>query len=152
MSAIVLVDTSVLLNVLRVPNRSASRASVMVRLEQHIRASDQLLLPMATVLETGNHIAQNGNGSQRRQCATEFVDIVRDAAADSMPWSLVQLPDHGDLMAWLDRFPDYAAAETGLGDVSIIGAFEQACRTFQGWRVTIWSLDGDLQGYDRAPV
>lgn len=151
MSAIVLVDTSVLLNVLRVPNRSASRADVMERLRTHILAGDQLLLPVATVLETGNHIAQNGNGNQRRHCATEFVKIVRDAAADSMPWSLVQLPDQADLLAWLDRFPDYATAETGLGDVSIVAAFDHACRMFPGWRVVIWSLDRHLQGYDRAP-
>ena len=50
MKAIVLVDTSVLLNVLRVPAKSGARSAVLAQLEVHILADDQLLLPMATVL------------------------------------------------------------------------------------------------------
>ena len=151
MSAIVLVDTTVLLNVLRVPSKSGSRDAVMAQLGQHIRARNQLLLPMATVLETGNHVAQNGDGHERRRCANEFVDIVRDAATVNVPWSLVKIPDVDEFSMWLDGFPDSAMAGVGLGDVSIIHAFERICSQFQGWHVTVWSLDGHLQGYDRVP-
>ena len=83
-SSIVLVDTSVLLNVLRVPNRSTDCVSVMDRSQDHIAGDDQLLLPIATVLETGNHIAQNGDGTARRECAGDFVEVVRQAAEDSL--------------------------------------------------------------------
>ena len=112
---------------------------------------DQLLLPMATVLETGNHVAQNGDGQERRRCATAFVDIIRKAALDNIPWSLVSLPDQEQLLSWLDGFPDAAMRGTGLGDVSIVRAFDRACSQFRGWRVTIWSLDRHLEGYDRLP-
>ena len=151
MSAIILVDTTVFLNVLRVPSKSGSRDAVMTQLGQHIEARNQLLLPMATVLETGNHVAQNGDGNERRRCANEFVDIIRHAARENIPWSLVPLPDEDELSAWLDRFPDSAMAGVGLGDISIIHTFERMCSQFRGWRVTVWSLDSHLQGYDRVP-
>jgi hypothetical protein len=37
------------------------------------------LLPMATIIETGNHIAHNGNGDVRRQTAERFVKEVKAA-------------------------------------------------------------------------
>ena len=151
--SVVLVDTSILLNVLRVPNRSSHREVVMDRLRDHIDVGDQLLLPIATVLETGNHIAQNGDGHQRRECAGDFVEVVRQAAEQSLPWALVHLPGNaGDFIGWLGDFPDSAMREIGFGDLTIVNAWEDACERFPGWRVAIWSLDHDLQGYDRPAL
>ena len=153
MKAIVLVDTSVLLNVLRVPAKSGARSAVLAQLEVHILADDQLLLPMATVLETGNHIGQiRQNGAERRRCAMELVKVVGDAVTNHVPWVLVPLPDQDELKAWLERFPEEATRGVGLGDVSIIDAWYRACERFQGWRVAVWSLDTHLQGYDRSPL
>lgn len=36
----------------------------------------------------------------------------------------------------------------GFGDLSIIEAWNDACERFRG-RIAIWSLDGDLKGFDR---
>ena len=77
MANIVIVDTSILLNILNVPLKSDQRPEVAERLRNYIRKGDQLFLPIATVLETGNHIAQNGDGNQKRQCALRFVEMVR---------------------------------------------------------------------------
>ena len=152
MKSIVLVDTSILLNVLRVPSKSSDRDAVMTELEEHIRADSQLLLPMATVVETGNHIGQIGqSGAERRRCAVELAAVVRDAVTTQVPWVLVPLPDQDDLVALLDRFPDDATRGVGLGDVSIVDAWHRTCERFQGSQVTVWSLDTHLQGYDRAP-
>lgn len=124
----------------------------MARLRAHVLANDQLLLPMATILETGNHIGQiKQNGTERRRCAMELLDLVDGAVTNGFPWVLVPLPDHSEIKDWLDRFPDEATRSVGLGDVSIIDAWHRACERFQGWRVAVWSLDTHLQGYDRAP-
>ena len=153
MKAIVLVDTSVLLNVLRVPAKSGARSAVLAQLEVHILADDQLLLPMATVLETGNHIGQiKQSGAERRRCASALVELVHGAVTEHLPWALVPLPDQDALLSWLDEFPDWAVRGVGLGDVSIVDAWKRACSQFQGWRVTVWSLDTHLQGYDRSPL
>lgn len=151
MANIVLVDTSILLNILGVPDKSDQRVEVKEQLERYIRNGDQLFLPIATVLETGNHIAQNGDGNQKRRCALRFVETVREAVENSNPWVLVPLPDTKDLVAWLDDFPDSAMRGVGIGDHSIIKAWGQICDDFPGAEVSVWSLDKDLRGYHRVP-
>nr|WP_232023833.1 hypothetical protein [Microcystis viridis] len=53
-----------------------SRRAILQELKEKIKAGESLFLPMATILETGNHIAQNGDGNQRRTCAEKFVNQV----------------------------------------------------------------------------
>ena len=75
---------------------------------RHIERGDILMLPAATVLETGNHIAQNGDGNQRRACATDLRDVV-EQAIEGTPWQLVPLPENpGRFASLLTDFPDYA--------------------------------------------
>lgn len=147
MANIVLVDTSILLNILGVPHMSDQRVEVKEQSEDYIRRGDHLFLPIATVLETGNHIAQNGDGNQKRRCALRFADTVREAVENANPWVLVPLPDTKDLVAWLDDFPDSAMRGVGIGDHSIIKSWERFRDQFPGLAVSVWSLDEDLQGY-----
>ena len=57
MSDIVIVDTSVLLNVLDVPAFNQDRAEVFERFGELLDADANFLLPMAAIFETGDHIA-----------------------------------------------------------------------------------------------
>lgn len=66
---ICLVDTSIFVEILNVPGKSNQHASVLSDLESKIKAGEKLMLPMATIFETGNHIGQCGDGAQRRTCA-----------------------------------------------------------------------------------
>ena len=59
--------------------------------------------------------------------------------------------DPARFAALLDDFPDSAMRGVGLGDLSIIKVWEEARSRFHGRRVTSWSLDGDLEGYDSSP-
>lgn len=74
--SICIVDTSVFCNILEVPNRCQDRERVLDRLENLIDDGATLLLPLATIYETGNHIAQNGDGRQRRDAAERFAKQV----------------------------------------------------------------------------
>ena len=148
MSDIVLVDTSILVNVLGVPTKSDQRDEVLETMTRHIDRGDILMLPAATVLETGNHIAQNGDGNQRRACATDLRHVV-EQAIEGTPWQLVPLPENpGRFASLLNDLPDYAMRGVGLGDLSIIEAWTDACNRFRG-RIAIWSLDQHLKGFDR---
>ena len=62
------IDTSILLEILQVPNKSSSSRHkvVMEELSHMINGRDTLILPFATIIETGNHISQNGDGQQKR--------------------------------------------------------------------------------------
>lgn len=76
MSAIVLLDTSVYLNVLDVDGFNQDRSTVLDGFERRIRTGDNFLLPMATIWETGNHIAHLLDGGRRRRFALALVQDV----------------------------------------------------------------------------
>ena len=65
MGAICLIDTSIFLEVLNVPQKANQHKFIMELLKEKINEGETLFLPMATILETGNHIAQNLNSAQR---------------------------------------------------------------------------------------
>lgn len=152
MSSIVLVDTSILLNVLNVEGRNERRDEVINELTVRILAGDHLFIPLAAIVETGNHIAHVAHGAARRSAAQRFVQAVQDALNSVAPWKPLHFPDHTALAAWLQTFPDSASRQIGMGDVSIQHEWKQLCTKFPMSRVLIWSVDADLQGHDRTPA
>lgn len=150
MSCVRIVDTSVLCNLLRVPNKDqdAERATREFREAQD--ANDVLLLPIAVIYETGNHIAQSPNGAKRRVVADLFVELVRKAFEGEIPFTPTPLQNPEDMINWLDEFPDCATAAMGFGDLAITKVWEEQCALNQARRVLIWSYDKHLAGYDRA--
>lgn len=69
---VVIVDTSVLLNLLDVPGRNQGRDAALRRFEELLDAEVNLLLPVAAIFEAGNHIARLPDGRQRRGHAQRF--------------------------------------------------------------------------------
>lgn len=160
MSDIVLLDTTVYLNVLDVPTFNQDRASVLEVFEGCIQHKDHFLLPLAAVWETGNHIAKLGDGQTRRRYAEKLVTDVKNAFKGDVPYRATHFPDREEFLNWLGEFPDKAmrnksAQKPGegvsLADLSIIKEWERNCTLHPMSRVRIWSLDSDLAGYDRGP-
>lgn len=149
--SICIVDTSVFCNILEVPNRCQDRGQVLNRLEALIDEGATLLLPLATIYETGNHIAQNGDGQQRRNAAERFVEQVDLALQGENPFTPTDINEEDELRQWLTQFPEYAEREVGFGDMSIVEAFHDECERHPSRRVFIWALDQDLSNYDRDP-
>jgi hypothetical protein len=145
---ICIVDTSVFYNILDVPGRNQNRDQAFEALEEHLNEGITLLLPLAAVYETGNHIAHIGDGGSRRQAALRFVKQVHSAINGKTPWTPTPVPDQEAMNAWLDEFPDNAMREISLADLSIIKEFENQCRLHRMRRVFIWSYDTDLSAYD----
>ncbi|WP_081816239.1 hypothetical protein [Delftia sp. RIT313] len=151
MSAIVIVDTSVFLNILNVPGMNNDWEDVYKELERLIEAEDHLFIPMAAIVETGNHIAQLANGAQRRSVAKRFVDNVRQALNDEAPWKPINFPTNNEVLGWLDCFTEAATHGMGVGDLSIKKEWETLCERHSMSRVRVWTLDADLGGLDRIP-
>ncbi len=152
MKSIALVDTTIFCNVLNIPRRNQNCKSVRVQLREYIEDNVTLFLPMATILETGNHIAQIKHGGMRRIAAKRFVEQVKHALDNAPPWTVPQpLLNPDTLREYLDEFPDSAMRGLGLGDLSIIKEFERQCTLYTARRVFVWSLDNHLKSYDRAP-
>jgi hypothetical protein len=151
MSAIRIVDSTVFCNILGVPNRSQNQQQAFEELTSYREQGDSLLLPMAAVYETGNHISQQGDGQERRDAAKLFVKQVRKAMNEESPFGPAQIHDTEEVKGWLSDFPDDAMRGIGIGDRSIIEVWEQQRVLNPSRRVVIWSYDDDLDGYDREP-
>lgn len=151
MTAVCLIDTSVFVELLNVPNKASRHTQTLVELTQRVTARESLLLPMATILETGNHIGQNEDGGARRACAQRFVQQVGAALEGQSPFKPIHFLQAEALRTWLNEFPDHVATGSGLGDLSIVHDWHRLCQQNRARRVYIWSLDAHLAAYDRAP-
>jgi len=160
MSSICLIDTSVFLNLLNVPGRNQNVDEVKQSFVEYVALGATFILPMATILETGNHIAQNGNGTLRRETAQRFCESVKGAFNGDAPYQPSDFPSAKEIMIWLNEFPDHAGQNkspskttegTSFGDLSIIKEFEKCCHRFSMSDVFIWSLDEDLSHYRQTP-
>ena len=149
MGDLVIVDTTVFLNLLNVPEFNDDRDCVFRQFKQFVKANATLILPLATILETAGHITQVKTGGNRRRYAELFCEEVRKAARREAPWVLVSTHDSTKLEAWLNAFPDCAMREISLCDVSLIELWKSTCQKRLATRVLIWSLDDHLKGYDR---
>lgn len=146
MSDIVIVDTSVVICLLNIPGEDTERRNeVIEEYTQCLLRKDFLVLPVATIIETGNHVARCSDGWR---IAKHFAKFVRRISATTgpSPFPGISFFDEEDLMAWLDDFPDYAKRRIAMADFTMIKECERL-RARTDRHVRIWSLDSDLAGY-----
>lgn len=155
--SVCLIDTTILCELLEVPNKCESSDVVLSEMEDKVKARESLLLPMSTILETGNHIGQNGDGRQRRETARKFVRLIEQAVQGETPFTPTRFFEPDELLQWIGEFPDWAGRSdsrgkgSGLGDLTIYKEFERQCELHRARRVYIWSLDRHLSSYSREP-
>jgi hypothetical protein len=129
----------------------------MKEFKQRAQAYETFLLPMTAILETGNHIGQNGDGSKRRKAARRFIETVRQAIQGTNPFTPTPFVTPEALVQWLGEFEDWAmrvdarGKGSGLGDLSIYQEWLFQCERHPRRRVYVWSKDAHLSGYDRGP-
>lgn len=156
MSSICLIDTSILLNILDVPNRNNEREEILEKFSEYIQLDCSFIIPMAVVIETGNHIAQNGDGNTRRIVAQKFIDTLEKTFTGEAPFRIADWDTQEKIREWLHEFPSHAQKNksptrtgegTSFGDLSIVKEFEKSCSKFSMSEIFIWSLDEDLKTY-----
>ena len=152
MKAVAILDTSILLELLHVPGRHSTDLHLEREVARRRRdLQESLLLPVAAILETGNHIGRLADGRERRLFASKFVQVVEFALNNQAPFSAVGAR-LDDLRAWLPFFVDWVTPRAReFTDLSIQRVFEQQCALHIARRVYVWSLDSDLAGLDRPP-
>ena len=142
--SICILDTSILLEILNIPNKSTQHEQILDEFRIKSEGRESFFLPMATIIETGNHIAQNGNGDIRRRKATKFVEFIKKALTGETPFTVIQFPKKEDMTIWIEQFPDSAMRRMGLGDLSIVQDLKTMRRKNKNRHVYIWSLDQHL--------
>jgi hypothetical protein len=147
-ATIVILDTSVFVEILDLPGLASDAEQTRDELEGWIRAKAALLLPIAVIIETGNHIAQLSSGHLRHEAATRFVDVVAEALEGNSPFAPTPSFDVDELREWLPEFIGHATRGVGIADASLIELWERQRELNPARRVLIWSFDKDLSGYD----
>lgn len=145
-----IIDTSVLVNILNIPNMNENHKDAIDEFNQLAQSDrDTLILPLATIIETGNHIAHIPDGTMRRKKAELFARYLEKTAKGEAPWEYYcKELDRNDLLIIANDFPECATRATGLGDMSIIRAYEKYKDEIPAiGNIMIWSFDSHLQGY-----
>lgn len=160
MSYVCIIDTSVFLNLLNVPGKNQDKESIIQDYSDYVELGTTFILPMATIIGMGNHIAQNGDGTLRRNTAQRFCIAVKGAFSGDAPYRTSEFPNTSEMVLRLDRFPQVAGQNksptkitegTSFGDLSIITEYEKCVDRFPMTEVFIWSLDVDLTQYRYTP-
>lgn len=159
MSSIVLLDTTIFLNILNVPDHNQDRKKVLDDWEIKIKRGDKFRLPMATIWETGNHIANIRNGSVRFTQANNFVTRVIEAIKGDAPYKTTFIPNAELFSKWLEDFPESVKTSSSkragegmsLANFSIIQEWKMVSQQCHMTRVLIWSLATDMLSYDTRP-
>lgn len=71
------IDTSVLVNKLRVPGMCEKAEIIDKEFREAVREKEVLILPIATIIETGNHIAHIPDGNKRRTIAETYGEYLK---------------------------------------------------------------------------
>ena len=155
---VLILDTSVLCCWLQVPGKEEAgpvddrwdhdKIDALLIAE---RAQDStFVLPIATLIETGNHISQAP--SQRFERASSLADYLRQAADAQSPWAALtdqsQFWQAENLRALAESWPALAAGGTSIGDATIKNVAEYYAKA--GYFVEILTGDAGLKAYDPA--
>ena len=153
MKSVKLIDTTILCELLEVPTKCSPSDAKRIKADfaRFAKSDVRFILPLAAVIETGNHIAQNGDGTIRREKGNALAKFVRQSLKDESPFLKPPFWNKTDLEAWMSKFPDSAMREVGLGDVSILHDFEVAKARLKlpsAVSIEIWSKDNHLQSVE----
>lgn len=151
---VLIMDTSVFCCLLAIPGKetcgSAEDRWDKERVEALLACEEgsTLVLPLATIIETGNHIAQAPG--DRFAVATEFAEYLSATAKGSSPWAAfteqAALWSSDRLSILAREWPALAAAQTSLGDATIKDVAEfYAGANFE---VEIVTGDAGLKSYE----
>jgi hypothetical protein len=126
-------------------------ARVNTKITQETAIGNLLVLPLATIIETGNHISQCRG--DRFEIANRFKQIVLKAANHELPWAAIakqnELWSPDALITLINNWPEQAAQKRSIGDVTIQSVAEFYARV--GVDVEILTGDQGLKAYQPTP-
>jgi hypothetical protein len=150
------VDTSILVEMLDVPDRNANRDAVLAQFKAKRHSGIHFILPTASVIETGNHVHHIKEGSARLRCAEAFADLLRLTAAGQAPWTLFESIWDGEFLTAIrsgartsTSMVEHCVAGTlSCGDLTVMAERDvYRSRVAKTTDVRIWTLDVAMQAW-----
>jgi len=126
---VIIFDTSVLCCWLKVPRKDTCGPEndkwdferISKKIEDELKRSSTFVLPLAAIIETGNHITQAAG--DRYVLAQSLAEIIRRTAAGTEPWAAFSqqspLWDNANLEKLAEEWPKMAAEKLSIGDATI---------------------------------
>ncbi|GAA1900443.1 hypothetical protein [Lapillicoccus jejuensis] len=148
-----LIDTSVFLEILDVPGKASRHQQIADEFIARYKDGHRFVLPLTTIIETGNHVAQCGG--DRRGAARRFTTALRQAQETQPPWIIrdVQwdkarldylLTGDSTGSSLMDLLGD---GRMGTGDVAILVERDEFRSASNFTDVRIWTLEATLNAY-----
>lgn len=151
-----IIDTSVLCEFLAVPGFCSDPQGVQAEFKERAAAGERFVVPIAAVIETGNHIAQIKQGD-RWAAAARFAALMDAAIREEGPFVLHRI-------AWDDEFLGELCGGNGTGqtlgqlagngtlgagDVAILVERDRLLASSAYAEAFLWTLDVGLQAYNQ---
>lgn len=155
MRKVLIIDTSILCVWLNVPGKEScgpardrwDKQRVDQKIEDENHHSTTFVLPLATIIETGNHIAQAP--VYRKERGDSLAELMRNSADQLTPWAAFSdqstLWSPEKLKSLADTWPVLAAQKLSLGDATIKDVAEYYA--LMGTEVEILTGDHGLKAY-----
>lgn len=153
---VLVLDTSILCCWLSIPGKETAgpaddqwdQRRVSELLDREGREGSTFVLPIATLIETGNHIAQAPHSRYEKAC--ELVGHLRLAAESTNPWTAFteqsELWGVDNLNRLACEWPNLAARRVAMGDATI--KFIADHYSVAGYSVEIVTADAALKAYE----
>lgn len=155
MAKILIIDTSIMCVWLKVPGKETAGKNneytydiVAQHIEDERKKGAKLVLPIATIIETGNHIAHvNGN---KEQPAEELSSMIISAAKGEKPWIAIDMQsalwNADNLCVLVTEWRKTVIVENqSIGDAAIVQIAQRFAPTCE---VEIFTGDGGLKNYE----
>lgn len=157
MRKVLIMDTSILCVWLNVPGMATcgpdddkwDKPRVNEKIETEINNLSTLVLPLSTLIETGNHIAQASHS--RKERGEDLGELMRLSADEQTPWAAFSdqytLWTPQKLKELSEYWPDLAQGQRlSLGDATIKDVAEYYSEI--GWEIKILTGDHGLKAYE----
>jgi len=161
MKKVLIIDTSILCVWLDVPKKDTcgpdddrwNNARVQQKIKEEHNNKSTFVLPLATIIETGNHIAQASHS--RKERAESLAELMAESADQQTPWAAFSeqstLWSAEKLKELATSWPNLAASKLSIGDATIKDVADYYSQ--MGFKVEILTGDQGLKAYEPiAPV
>lgn len=162
MRKVLILDTSILCVWLEVPGMDNcgpdddkwDRQRVSNKVTNEEQNATTFVLPLASIIESGNHIAHASHS--RREIGLALANLMKKSANQETPWAAFSeqtvLWSAEKLVALADNWPELANQKLSLGDATIKEVAEYYGQ--MGYQVEILTGDAGLKAYEPtvAPV
>lgn len=156
---VIIVDTSILVVWMRVPGFEEAGEERLTfkqideKITRYKSENARLMLTVACVIETGNHIAQIKDGDLRREKVNEFALFLEDAVKNTNGWMMYysekDLWSKEEILKLVNMWRVNGIYKISMGDASIL---KVADRLKPIYDVEVFTGDNQLKTLSLAPL